>query len=73
MDVLDASGRWAVATPEPDGLSLDTAVEAVRAIATSGAPIIGFGATAVMPRDDADLPGTVDAVVALAEAALVEP
>jgi arginase len=72
MDALDASGRWAVATPEPDGLSLATAVATVRTIATSGAPVLAFGATAVMERDGADLPGTADAVAALAEAALAE-
>ena len=66
-------GRWAIATPEPDGLSLETAVATVRAVATSGAPVIGFGATAVMERDGADLHGTVDAIAALTEAALAEP
>jgi arginase len=70
MDALDASGRWSVATPEPDGLALDTAVAAVRGVATSGAPVIGFGATAVMRRDDADMEATIDAIAALAEAAL---
>ena len=65
-------GRWAIAMPEPDGLSLETAVATVRAIATSGAPVIGFGATAVMERDGADLHGTVDAIAALTEAALAE-
>jgi arginase len=72
MDALDASGRWAIATPEPEGLSLAAATTTVRAIATSGAPVIGFGATAVMERDGADLPGTVDAIAGLAEAALAE-
>ena len=72
MDALDASGRWAVATPEPDGLAFETAVTSVRAIATSGAPVIGFGATAVMHRDDADMNATIDAVAALTEAALAE-
>ena len=70
MDALDESGRWAVATPEPDGLSLGTALATVRAIATSGAPVVGFGGTAVMARDGADLRGTMEAVAALAEAAL---
>ena len=70
MDALDASGRWAVAMPEPDGLSLRTAVATVRAIATSGAPVVGFGATAVMERDGADMTGTMEAVAALGEAAL---
>ena len=73
LDALDASGGWAVAMPEPDGLSLTTAVATVRAVATSGAPVIGFGATAAMPRDGADMAVTVDAVVALTEAALAEP
>ena len=72
MDALDASGRWAVAMPEPDGLALETAVASVRAIATSGAPVIGFGATAVMHRDGADMNATIDGVAALAEAALAE-
>ena len=59
MDALDASGNWAIAMPEPDGLTLGTAATAVRAIATSGAPVIGFGATAIMEREGADLGGTV--------------
>ena len=71
LDALDASGGWAVAMPEPDGLSLATAVGAVRAIAASGAPIVGFGATAVMFQgDETGADTTVDAVAALAEAAL---
>ena len=73
LDALDASGRWAVAMPEPDGLSLDDAVQTVRTIASSGAPVIGFGATAAMPRDDGDMDATTAAVVALTEAALGEP
>ena len=56
--------------PEPDGLALDTAIEAVRTIARSGAPVIGFGATAVDARDGGDIDKTVDAVAVLAEAAL---
>ncbi len=72
LDALDAGGGWAVATPEPDGLALATAVASVRAIATSGAPVIGFGATAVMQRDDADMEATVDAIAAIAEAALAD-
>jgi arginase len=70
LDALDASGRWAIAMPEVDGLSLDTAVATVRTIATSGAPVMGFGATAAMERDGADARATVDAIAALAEAAL---
>ena len=70
MDALDASGRWAVAMPESDGLTLAGAAVTVRAIANGGAPVVGFGATAVMDREDADLPGTMEAVAVLAEAAL---
>ena len=72
LDALDEAGGWSVAMPEPDGLSLDTAVATVRSVATSGAPVVGFGATAAMPRDDVDMGVTVDAVAALAEAALAE-
>jgi arginase len=72
LDALDAAGGWALAVPEKDGLALATAVATVRAIATSGAPVIGFGATAVMQRDGADMDATVDAIAALAEAALAD-
>jgi arginase len=70
LDVLDASGRWAVAMPEPDGLALDAAVAAIATIARSGAPVIAFGATAVTTEGGGDLERTTDAVAALAEAAL---
>jgi arginase len=70
LDVLDGADGWAVAMPEPDGLALDTAAETIRVIAGGGAPVIGFGATAVMPRSDADIERTVDAVAVLTEAAL---
>jgi arginase len=75
LDALDAEGGWAVAMPEPDGLTLETAVTTVRTIAASGAPIIGFGATAVMidgsdPDIERRAEATVDAVATLTEAAL---
>ena len=70
LDVLDGADGWAVAMPEPDGLALDTAIDVVRTIAGSGAPVIGFGATAVMPGTSGDMDKTVDAVAMLAEAAL---
>lgn len=73
LDALDEAGGWSVAMPEPDGLSLETAIATVRSVATSGAPVIGFGATAAMPRADVDMGATVDAVAALTEAALAEP
>jgi arginase len=70
LDALDEAGGWAVAMPEPDGLALETAIETIRTIARSGAPVVGFGATAVMTGSGGDLERTVDAVAALAEAAL---
>ena len=70
LDVLDGADGWAVAMPEPDGLTLGTAVETIRVIAGSGTPVVGFGATAAMPRAERDLDKTVDAVATLAEAAL---
>ena len=70
LDALDAAGGWAVAMPEPGGLSLETAIATIGAIARSGTPVVGFGATAVMARDGDDIDPTVDAIAALAEAAL---
>jgi arginase len=70
LDVLDGAEGWAVATPEPDGLSLGTAIDVVRIIAGSGAPVVAFGATAVMTRAGSDIEKTVDAVAALTAAAL---
>ena len=70
LDVLDGGGGWAVAMPEPDGLALETAIDTIRVIARSGAPVVGFGATAVMANAGGDIETTVDAVAALAEAAL---
>ena len=69
MDALDAAGDWALATPEPNGLSLDTALTAVRTIAAAG-PVAGFGATAILVGKGGDPERTADAAVALAEAAL---
>ena len=68
FDVLDASGRWAVQMPEPDGLSLETALAAVRTLA-GAVPVVGFGATGVNLANG-DPAVTVEAVVLLAEAAL---
>ena len=69
MDALDASGDWALAMPEPDGISLETAVRAVRSIAAAG-PVGGFGATAILIGRGGDPVKTADAVATLAEAAL---
>lgn len=69
MDALDESGGWALTMPEPGGLSLETAVAAVRTIA-GAAPVAGFGATAVLIGRGGDPARTADAVAVLAEAAL---
>src|SRR3990172_7314545 len=45
-DVLDASGDWSVTMPEPGGLPLEAALDAVRALATA-IPVVGYGATAM--------------------------
>ncbi len=70
LDALDGADGWAVAMREPDGLSLATATATIRVIARSGAPVVGFGATAVMTGAGGDVEKTVDAVAALAAAAL---
>jgi arginase len=69
LDALDEAGGWAVMMPEPGGLSLETALDAVRIIAATG-PVLGFGATAVRFGAGGDAERTTDAVAALAEAAL---
>lgn len=69
LDALDAAGDWALAMPEPNGLSLETAVAAVRTIAAAS-PVIGFGATAILVGRGGDPDRTLDAVIRLADAAL---
>ena len=68
LDAIDASGGWAVAMPERGGLVVGTALAASGVAAPD--PIVGFGATAVMLGRGGDAERTVDAVAALAEAAL---
>jgi arginase len=68
LDVLDGASGWAVQFPEADGISLDIAISAIRALA-GAMPVLGFGATGVnLGNGDADR--TMDAVVRLAGAAL---
>jgi arginase len=69
LDAVDESEGLSVAMPEPDGLSLDTAIRAIETIAAA-ARVVGFGPTATMPRENLDLRVTVDAVARLTEAAL---
>lgn len=68
-DVLDADeASWAVTMPEPAGVPLDVAAQAVRILAAA-IPVVGYGATAMNLRDG-DVARTVDAAVHLAAAAL---
>jgi arginase len=67
-DVLDASGDWSVTMPEPGGLSLDTALDAVRTLAMA-IPVVGYGAT-TMNFGGGDGAKTVEAAARLASAAL---
>jgi arginase len=69
MDALNAGGGWALAMPEPDGISLETALRAVRTVAGAG-PVAGVGATAILVGRGGDPERTADAVALLAEAAL---
>lgn len=67
-DCLDGAGGWAVTMPEPDGLSLETAIGTIRALA-SAIPVVGFGPTGItLANGDAER--TIDAIAQLAEAAL---
>jgi len=74
LDALDAAGGWAVAMPEPGGLSLETAVRAVGILASAAEAtqlgLIGFGATAALLGHGRDDEATVEAIATLAEAAL---
>jgi arginase len=70
FDVLDASGDWAVQMPEPAGLSPATTIASIRSLASGGMPILGFGATGINVVAGGDVARTVDAAVAIAEAAL---
>jgi arginase len=72
LDALDAAGDWALAMPEPNGLSLETAIAAVETIAGAGRPVAGFGATAILFGRGGDAARTLDAAATLAEAALGE-
>ena len=69
LDALDAAGDWALAMPEPGGLSLETALAAVREIG-GAVPVAGFGATAILFGRGGDADATIGAAIALAVAAL---
>ena len=69
LDAIDAGESLSVAMPERGGLSVWTAVIAVRLLAASNR-IVGFGPTATMPHSGTDLNKTADVVAQLTEAAL---
>ncbi len=72
MDVLDEAAGWALTTPEPAGISLATAIAAVRTIAAI-IPVDGIGTTAILigsETPEADIERTIDAATALVESAL---
>jgi len=72
LDAIDASEGISVAMPEPDGLSVETAVAALRILASSNR-VVGFGPTATMARPELDLGHHADIVARLTEAALGSP
>ena len=72
LDAIDQSEGISVAMPEPDGLSVDTSVEALRILARNNR-VLGFGPTATMPRSGTDLNKTAEVVAQLTEAALGAP
>jgi arginase len=67
FDILDGAGGWAVQMPEQAGISLETAVRSVRALAAA-VPVAGFGATGIN-LGNGDRDRTAGAVVELANAA----
>ena len=69
LDAIDASEPLSVAMPERGGISVWTAVIALRLLASTN-NVLGFGATSAMPRTGSDLMRTADVVAQLAEAAL---
>lgn len=69
LDAIDPIDAIAVQMPEPDGIRLARAIQAVSALAAA-IPVVGFGATAVNLLNDGDPDGTLESVVRLAEAAL---
>lgn len=71
LDAIDAGEGVCVAMPEPDGLSVDTSVAALRILARTNR-IVGFGPTATMrrPGSPLDFDRHAEIVARLTEAAL---
>ena len=72
LDAIDASESLSVAMPERAGISIWTAIIAVRLLAAHN-NVVGFGATAAMIRPGLDIQKTADVVAQLTEAALGAP
>jgi arginase len=66
-DCLDASGGWALTMPEPAGMTLATAIAAVRTL-VEAIPVVGFGATAITLANG-DGPKTTAAITEIASIA----
>jgi arginase len=69
LDAIDQSEGISVAMPEPDGLSVEASIKALRILAAN-ARVVGFGPSATMPRPDLDIDHHTDIVARLTEAAL---
>jgi arginase family enzyme len=69
LDAVDRAEGVSVAMPESDGLSVETAVAALRVLATTNR-VIGFGPTATMPRPEVKFSRHLEIVARLTEAAL---
>jgi arginase family enzyme/SAM-dependent methyltransferase len=69
LDAIDMAEGVSVAMPEPHGLSVETAVLALKVLATTNR-VVGFGPTATMPRSEVKFSQHVEIVARLAEAAL---
>jgi hypothetical protein len=69
LDAIDASAGVSVAMPEPGGLSVETAVAALRILASTNR-VVGFGPTATMLRPKLKLDRHLEIVARLTEAAL---
>ncbi len=72
LDAIDAAEGMSVAMPEPDGLSVVTAVAAIRILAENNR-VVGFGPTATMPRPELEMDRHAEIVARLTEAALGTP
>jgi arginase len=69
LDAIDVSEGMSIAMPEPDGMSVETALSAIRILAQAN-DVVGFGPTSTMLHPELDLDRHLDIVARLTEAAL---